>query len=403
MTRSAEQSPAVAAHALDFISLGKIVQIRERLLQAQAAGKVVFRFESGDPSFAPAAHVSDAIIAATHAGKTHYIPNNGIPELRKALAEKAVSRNGLAGVTSNDVFVTNGAMHALYVAFGALLSEGDEVIIPDPMWTEVAENIRLAGGVAVGVKLNAEEGFAYKAEDIEAAITPKTTAIFLNTPHNPTGAMLSRSDLQAIYDLARRNNLWVISDEAYEDLAFEPNEHISIGSLADADDTRVISIYSFSKSHAMSGLRTGYIVTRARVLHDRIPKLLRCTINGVNSLAQWGALAAVKGSMESTRAMRDEYLVRRDIMLDALKDIPGVSAFVPKGTFYVWVTLDPSIYERLEVADADALSTSLADDGIGSAPGDAFGTHYPDAIRFAFSCDTKMVKEGSVKLREALL
>ena len=186
---------------------------------------MVFRFESGDPSFAPAAHVSEAIVAATYAGKTHYIPNNGIPELRKALAEKAVSKNGLAGVTSNDIFVTNGAMHALYVAFGALLSEGDEVIIPDPMWTEVAENIRLAGGVAVGVKLIAEEGFAYKAADIEAAITPKTTAIFLNTPHNPTGAMLSRSDLQAIYDLARRNNLWVISDEAYEDLVFEPNEH----------------------------------------------------------------------------------------------------------------------------------------------------------------------------------
>ncbi|CAN5429083.1 pyridoxal phosphate-dependent aminotransferase [soil metagenome] len=403
MTRSVEQSPAVPAHALDFISLGKIVQIRERLLQAQAAGKVVFRFESGDPSFAPAAHVSEAIVAATYAGKTHYIPNNGIPELRKALAEKAVSRNGLAGVTSNDIFVTNGAMHALYVAFGALLSEGDEVIIPDPMWTEVAENIRLAGGVAVGVKLIAEEGFAYKAADIEAAITPKTTAIFLNTPHNPTGAMLSSEDLQAIYDLARRNNLWVISDEAYEDLVFEPNEHTSIGSLADADDTRVISIYSFSKSHAMSGLRTGYIVTRAKVLHDRIPKLLRCTINGVNSIAQWGALAAVKGSSASTLAMRDEYLLRRDIMLAALKDIPGVSAFVPKGTFYVWVSLDPSIYERLEVADADALSTSLADDGIGSAPGDAFGTHYPDAIRFAFSCDTKMVKEGSVKLREALL
>jgi aspartate aminotransferase len=403
MTRSVEQSPAVAAHALDFISLGKIVQIRERLLSAQAAGKVVFRFESGDPSFAPAAHVAEAIVAATYAGKTHYIPNNGIPELRKALAEKAVSKNGLVGVTSSDIFVTNGAMHALYVAFGALLSEGDEVIIPDPMWTEVAENIRLAGGVAVGVKLNADEDFAYKAADIEAAITPKTTAIFLNTPHNPTGAMLSRADLQAIYDLARRNNLWVISDEAYEDLVFEPNEHISIGSLADDDDVRVISIYSFSKSHAMSGLRTGYIVTRAKVLQDRIPKLLRCTINGVNSIAQWGALAAVKGSPASTLAMRDEYLVRRDIMLAALKGIPGVSAFVPKGTFYVWVTLDPSVYERLEVADADALSTSLADDGIGSAPGDAFGTHYPDAIRFAFSCDTNMVKEGSVKLREALL
>lgn len=403
MTQSAEQPSVTAPHPLDFVSLGKIVQIRERLLSAQAAGKVVFRFESGDPSFAPAAHVADAVVAAMYAGKTHYVPNNGIPELRSALAEKVRTKNGITNVVSNDIFVTNGAMHALNVTFGALLSPGDEVIIPDPMWTEVAENIRLAGGVTVGVRLSAEENFAYRAADIAAAITPKTTAIFLNTPHNPTGALLSRAELQAIYDLAVQHDLWIISDEAYEDLVFAPHEHVSIGALADADDTRVISIFSFSKSHAMSGLRTGYVVTRAPLLQDRLPKLLRCTINGVNSLAQWAALAAVKGSQVSTLAMRDEYCVRRDIMLAALRDIPGVRPFVPRGTFFVWVALEPSIYERLEVADADALSTSLADDGIGSAPGDAFGPSYPDAIRFSFSCDTAMVREGSVKLREALL
>jgi aspartate aminotransferase len=402
MTRSAEQSNVSAPHPLDFVSLGKIVQIRERLLSAQAAGKVVFRFESGDPSFAPAAHVSEAVVAAMYAGKTHYVPNNGIPELRAALADKVRTKNGLAGVTSSDIFVTNGAMHALNITFGAFLSPGDEVIIPDPMWTEVAENIRLAGGVTVGVRLSAEEDFAYRAADIAAAITPRTKAIFLNTPHNPTGALLSRAELQAIYDLARQNDLWIVSDEAYEDLVFAPHEHVSIGSLADADDTRIISIFSFSKSHAMSGLRTGYVVTRAPLLHDRLPKLLRCTINGVNSLAQWAALAAVRGSDASTLAMRDEYCVRRDIMLGALRDIPGVRPFVPRGTFFIWAELDPSVYERLEVTDADSLSASLADDGIGSAPGDAFGPSYPDAIRFSFSCDTTMVREGSVRLREAL-
>ena len=403
MTRSAEQSPTAAPHPLDFVSLGKIVQIRERLLSAQAAGKVVFRFESGDPSFAPAAHISEAVVTAIYAGKTHYVPNNGIPELRTALAEKVRVKNGLATVTRDDVFVTNGAMHALHVTFGALLAEGDEVIIPDPLWTEVAENIRLAGGVVVGVRLSAENDFSYRAADIEAAITPRTTTIFLNTPHNPTGAVLSRVELRAIYEVARRHNLWIVSDEAYEDLVFEPYEHVSIGALADDDDARVISIFSFSKSHAMSGLRAGYLVTRAPLLQDRIPKLLRCTINGVNSAAQWGALAAVRGSAASTLAMRDEYQVRRDIMLNALRDIPGVRPFVPRGTFFIWAALDPSVYGRLEVGDADALSASLADDGIGSAPGDAFGPSYPDAIRFSFSCDTAMVREGSLKLRESLL
>ena len=399
-------SPSASAapdHPLDHISLGKIVQIRERLLAAQAAGKRVYRFESGDPSFAPPAHVVDALTQAAHAGKTHYVPNNGIPELRRALAQKVVVKNGLTSTTPDDIFVTNGAMHALYVAFGALLLPGDEVIIPDPMWTEVAENIRLAGGVPVGVPLRAEAEFAYRPEDIRAAITARTRVLFLNTPHNPTGAVLSREALGEILEIARLHDLWIVSDEAYEDVIYAPHVHHSIGSLASASETRVVSIFSFSKSHAMSGLRTGYIVARSRALHDRIPKLLRCTINGVNSIAQWGAVAAVTGSDRHILDMRAIYHERRDMMLRALTGIPGVRPFVPRGAFYVWVQLDPSVYERLEVADADALATLLADQGLGSAPGDAFGNTCADALRFAFSCDTSMVRDGSVLLREALM
>src|SRR6476469_7775361 len=143
--RSAMQSPvtSLTAHRLDTVSFGKIVQIREVLLRAQAKGARVVRFESGDPSFSVAPHVLDANAAAGKAGKTHYVPNDGIPELRAALAEKLRTKNGLTDITQHDVFLTNGAMHALFVAFGVLLAEGDEVIIPDPMWTEVAENIKL--------------------------------------------------------------------------------------------------------------------------------------------------------------------------------------------------------------------------------------------------------------------
>jgi aspartate aminotransferase len=402
LSSAPHSSPTRADHPLDHLSLGKIVQIRERLLAAQASGKRVYRFESGDPSFAPPAHVLDALTQAAHAGKTHYVPNNGIPELRRALAEKVVAKNGLTSATADDIFVTNGAMHALYVAFGALLLPGDEVIIPDPMWTEVAENIRLAGGVPVRVQLRADADYAYHPDDIAAAITPRTTAIFLNTPHNPTGAVLSRDVLGAILELARRHDLWIVSDEAYEDVIYAPSVHHSIGALARDDARRVVSIFSFSKSHAMSGLRTGYIVAHDPVLHDRIPKLLRCTINGVNSVAQWAALAAVTGSDRHIDAMREVYHERRDMMLRALSGIPGVRPFVPSGAFYIWAELDPSIYERLEVADADALATLLADQGIGSAPGEAFGESCTDALRFAYSCDTSMVRDGSVLLREAL-
>lgn len=403
MATFANDADRSVAHPLDLVSLGKIVQIRERLLVAQAAGKQVFRFESGDPSFAPPSHVLSAMARAAVEGKTHYVPNNGIPELRRALATKVVAKNGVPGVTADDIFVTNGAMHALFATFGALISPGDEVIIPDPMWTEVAEHIRLAGGVPVGVPLRAEDDFAYLPEAVERAVTPRTTTLFLNTPHNPTGAVLSRATLCALLEIARANGLWVVSDEAYEDVIYAPAIHHSAASIAGDDfASRVVSIYSFSKSHAMSGLRVGYIVTRAQVLHERLPKLLRCTINGVNSIAQAAAHAAVTGDQAHLDAMGEEYRVRRDLMLAALDGITGLRPFVPRGAFYVWAELDSSLYERLEVRDADALSTQLAAMGIGSAPGDAFGDTCADAIRFSFSCATSMVREGCIALRSAL-
>lgn len=390
------------ANPLDAISLGKIVQIREALLRAQAKGARVIRFESGDPSFAAAPHVLEAIAAAGAAGKTHYVPNDGIPELRAALAEKLRTKNGIEGVTPHDVFITNGAMHALYVVFGTLLGPGDEVIIPDPMWTEVAENIRLAGGVPVRVSVEAATEYTYDAGAIGRAVTPATRAIFVNSPHNPTGSVLSRESLEAIVTLARERGLYIVSDEAYEDILFAPHVHHSAAAVAGDWHERVISVFSFSKSHAMSGLRTGYIVTGSPLLKQRIQKLLRCTINGVNSLAQWGALAALTGPQDHLMAMRDEYLTRRDALVGALTGIDGVLPFTPCGAFYVWAELSPNVYERLGVANADALSARLAQNGIGSAPGDAFGEHCTHAIRFAFSCDTAMVREGASLLRAAL-
>jgi aspartate aminotransferase len=391
-----------ATHPLDSVSLGKIVQIREILLRTQAKGARVVRFESGDPSFAVQPHVLKAITEAGEAGKTHYVPNDGIPELRRALAEKLRTKNGIADILPRDVFLTNGAMHALYVTFGTLLSPDDEVIIPDPMWTEVAENIRLAGGVPVRVPVEATSDYAYDAEAVARAITPATRAIFVNSPHNPTGAVASRETLEAIVALARERDLWIVSDEAYEDVLYEPYVHHSVAAIAGDWADRVISVFSFSKSHAMSGLRVGYVVTRSAILQERIQKLLRCTINGVNSLAQWGALAAVTGPQVHLPAMRAEYTRRRDTLLGALEGIPGVRPFVPRGAFYVWAELDAEVYERLGVSGADELSARLAANGIGSAPGDAFGEQCADAIRFAFSCDGEMVRTGAQVLRMAL-
>ncbi len=390
------------SESLDSISLGKIVVIREQLMKAQAAGQTVYRLESGDPSFSIAPHVLAALQAAAAAGKTHYIPNDGIPQLRVALRDKLRRKNGIAAVTENDVFVTNGAMHALFVTFSCLLGSGDEVIVPDPMWTEVVENIKLAGGVPVGVPLKFEKDFEYDPGDIRARLTPRTKAIFLNTPHNPTGAVLSKETLLEIAAIAEEHGLWIISDEAYEDVLYAPNEHHSIAALAPHYLKKIISVYSFSKSYAMSGLRVGCIVTTSAELQARIPKLLRCTINGVNSVTQWAAVAALEGPQDQLKEMRDEYALRRTMLLEALSGIDGVKVFSPKGGFCMWAQLDPKLYARLGLANADELSEWLARQGIGSAPGDAFGETCHDAIRFAFSCDTEMVREGAKALRHAL-
>lgn len=395
------------AHILDQLSLGKIVQIRERLLHAQASGKRVYRLESGDPSFSVAPHVLAALQQAAQQGKTHYVPNNGIPELRRAMVDKLRLKNGLSVPSEDCVFVTNGAMHALFVVFASLLDEGDEVLIPDPMWTEVAENIKLARGVPVGVPLRAAAGYDYEPDEIARRITPRTRALFLNTPHNPTGTVLSEKTLLRLCELADQRGLWLISDEAYEDVVYAPARHLSIGALAAAVSRplaeRTVSLYSFSKSHAMSGLRVGYFCTTSPQLQARAPKLLRCSINGVNSVAQWAALAALQGDQAHLQGMLREYEVRRDALYGALLGIDGVRAHKPQGAFYLWAELEPALYERLGIRDADELSNLLAERGVGSAPGDSFGHHCHDAIRFSFSCDTAMVEAGAQALRGILL
>lgn len=389
-------------HFLDSLSLGKIVQIRERILKAQAEGKKVFRFESGDPNFSLAPHVTLALKKAADEGKTHYIPNAGIPELRKAIKNKLAQKNGIHLPSTENVFVTNGAMHALFCAFQCLVQAGDEVIVPDPMWTEVVENIKVARGTPVAVPLREESGFQYLPQEIEKRITAKTKAIFLNTPHNPTGAVLPKSTLLEILRMARQNNLWIISDEAYEDVIFAPNTHTSIASLAPDYQHRIVSVFSFSKSHAMSGLRTGYLTATDETLMERLHKIMRCSINGVNSVAQWTAVAAIEGDQSYISGMLAEYKERREIMVEALTGIPGLKPFVPQGSFFVWATLTPALYQRLGVKDADELSNTLAALGMGSSPGDAFGTTCADAIRFSFSCSTQMVREGSAVLRQLL-
>lgn len=382
---------------LDSVSMGKIVVIREKLLEAQRKGEKIYRFESGDPSFDIPMVVKEAMEKALRENKTHYIPNNGIPELREALAEKLRVKNGLTQIKASHVSITNGAMNALYVVYQSIIEDGDEVIVPDPMWTEAVEDARLAGAVIVPVELKPENNYVYAASEIKKRVTEKTKVIFLNTPHNPTGAIIPKEELQKILDIAKAHNLWVVSDEAYEDVLFDGGTHTSIGSL-DPYYEKLISVYSYSKSYAMSGLRVGYFATLHPLFNDRASKLLRCNVNGINSVAQWGALAAIKEVKEEWfTEMNKEYLKRRDLFLAILREQKQLTPFSPKGAFYLWCRHNTE-------TNATELSEKLANLGIGNAPGDCFGIG-PESlrsIRFAFSCSTKMIEEGSEALIKAL-
>ncbi len=389
-------------HIVDQVSLGAIVQVRDRLLEQQAKGRKVLRLESGDPSFDIPAPAREAMEKALRDGLTHYTASTGIPPLREAILRKVTTQNGLKVPGADYIVVTNGAMNGLYILFRALLEPGDEVILPDPMWTEIAENIRLGGGVPVPVRLREAEGYAYHPEDIQAAITPRTKAIFVNTPHNPTGMAVERSVLESIAGLAEKHKLLLVSDEAYEHVIFDGRKHVSLGSLP-AAQSRTISVFSLSKTYAMSGLRIGYVVTSDKLILDRLKKLVRCTINGVNSVTQYGAAAALNGPQDATRSMGQEYQMRRDVLFDALEESPYVKAFKPHGAFYLWARILPDWPGYAGKQDDWSMTNFLIDTAaIGSAPGSAFGQAGAGHIRFAFSCSTAQVKEAASLLPGAL-
>lgn len=389
-------------HIVDQVSLGAIVQVRDRLLEQQARGRKALRLESGDPSFDIPLHVREAIEKALRDGLTHYAASTGIPVLRKAIYQKVTAENKLTVPNEDHIVVTNGAMHGLYILFRALLEPGDEVILPDPMWTEIAENIRLGGGKPAPVRLWEENGYQYDPEEIEAAITPRTRAIFINTPQNPIGVVASRAALQAIARIAEKHNLLLVSDEAYEHVLYDGAEHVSLGSLPGAQD-RTISVYSMSKTYAMSGLRLGYLVINDPLLLERIRKLVRCTINGVNSVTQYGAAAALSGPQEATKSMVREYQKRRDILFDALEEAPYLKAFKPAGAFYLWARILPEWPGYGGKRDDWSMTNYLIDEaGIGSSPGSAFGPAGEAHIRFAFSCSTAQVEEAANLLPEVL-
>src|SRR5918911_1725536 len=294
----------------------------------------VIHLEVGEPDFPTPSHIVDAAHEAARTGHTRYAPNAGLPELREALADKVVRRNGYEA-RPEQVIVTQGGIQALYLVLRALLEPGDEVLLPDPAWPNFRMIAHLLGARALSYPLIAEGDFLPRLEDLERLATPQTRAILVNSPSNPLGTVVPRELVETLLDFARRQGLWFISDEVYDEVVFD-DVFVSAGSVADPSD-RLVSIYSFSKVYAMTGWRVGYLVAPSD-LATLLTGMQEPIISCVNTPAQMAALAALTGPQDIVREMREAYRARRDELLEIL-DRGGLSSSRPSGAFYVWTDI----------------------------------------------------------------
>ena len=383
---------------IDSVPWSGIIRIRDMMFSV----KDPFRLDQGDVSFDAPDSVKVAMSRAIAENKTHYIQSTGLPRLRELMAAKMRTKNRIPIGDVDEVLATNGGTHALFVMFQALLEPGDEVLLPNPLWPPATGHAIAAHAIPVYVPLREEMGWRYDLDELRAAITPKTRAIYINSPHNPTGGVLPRADIEAIADMARERNLWVFSDEAYEDVLFN-GEHVSIGSLPGMYE-RTIPMFTMSKSYAMTGVRVGYLAVKDERVRDRAKKILLYTTSNVCSIAQFGAIGGLEGPQDSIREFATELRARRDFFYEGIRSLGGIfTGEPPDGAFYAFVRINPA-WEGAP-SPTGSLSWAIAEylikhGRIGCVPGVDFGSAGEGHLRFCFARDRKELSGALDSMRQ---
>ncbi|WP_290818761.1 aminotransferase class I/II-fold pyridoxal phosphate-dependent enzyme [Halovivax sp.] len=345
-------------------------------LAAERGGDLV-HLEFGEPDFDTPDHVVAAATEAAAAGATKYTSNAGIPELREALGETLSPEFGRTVDPASEAVVTNGGVEALHLAIHAVANPGEEVVVPTPAWPNPISQARLADAVPVEVPMPAEAGFAPDPERIVDAIGPDTAAVVLTTPSNPTGRVVEPEAAERIVDAAAANDAYVLADEVYRALTYG-EARPRVARVAEHEEW-VLTIGSFSKTYAMTGWRVGWLAGPPDVLEE-VAKIHEHTTSCVNAPAQHAAVAALTGPREPIREMKAAYRSRRDYVLDRLRAIPGLSVAEPEGGFYAFVDVS-----ALDGSSADVAKRLLADHGVVTAPGTAFGAGGEDHLRLSFA------------------
>ena len=387
---------------LDTVPVSAIIKIRDLMVTL----KDPFRLDQGDVSFDAPESVKQAMARAIADNHTHYLPTTGLPRLRQLLAEKLRTKNHIPVASDQDIVPTNGGTHAIWAALHALFEPGDEMIVPDPEWPPTMAIATAAKATPVGVPIYENLGWRWDLDELERAITPRTRAIYVNSPNNPTGGVLTRADLERIAAIATERKLWVISDEAYEDILFR-GEHVSIASLPGMYE-RTISIFTFSKSYAMTGLRLGYFVMPDKVLRDRAIKVVAYTTSNVASVVQYGGIGALEGPQDVIAEYRDELKARRDLFYDGLADAaPDVlSGDPPDGAFYAFVRINSDWVREVGLTGPSvswAMAEHLIKNGrIGCVPGVDFGPSAEGYLRLCFGRSRKELAGALASMKDVL-
>jgi aspartate aminotransferase len=384
----------------------------------RAGGGPVFRLHVGDPDFAPPESVIEGVAAAMRGGKTHYAPTAGVHELRVALAEKARRKNGLAA-TADHVIVTPGSTQALFAVMETIFGVGDEILLPEIYWPNYIQEVLLLGGRPVFYPLG--KGYQPDLEEARRRITPRTRAILVNSPSNPTGAVFPEATLRALWETARERDLWVLSDEAYEDFVFR-GAHVSMASFErdlPESERRVFTLFTFSKSYAMTGLRLGYVICPTLYTATLLRKCQEPLVASAAMPIQVGALPAARDP-EGTgvAAMRDAYRRRRDMAVAILKPA-GLADYEPEGAFYIMADVSSTGMtgdefavallreERVAVAPGVgfAIQPDVGPDGIPRAvPHESGAPAYPTnpkashRVRIAFCVSDEELREGLTRM-----
>jgi len=361
--------------------------------EAQARGEDVVLLSIGDPDFSTPDNVTEAAVTALHSGDTHYAATIGRTELRQAIADDFQNQSGIKTDIDN-VVVFAGTQNALFASSLVLLEQGDEVIALEPMYVSYEASLSLGGAKLVTVSLPSDNGFRPDIKLIEAAITDKTRAIVITTPNNPTGVMMTRTELSAIAELAIKHNLWVISDEIYTDIVFD-SEHISIASLAGMAE-RTITINGVSKSHAMTGWRVGWTIA-PKILTPHFDNLTLCMLYGIPGFVQQAALAAMTSERGASQQMCEIYKRRRDLVCSELTSATNLPVLKPEGAMYVMA--DIRGYGQSSAAFCKNLYAAT---GVSVLDAGAFGPSANGWIRISYTLGEDTLKTGCQRIVEYL-